>query len=331
MPSAVRSQSESKLDPALLAAAVGERDGDAYRLGPGDSLLVAIYGHPELSITPFVPAGMAGPQGNRPVGLLIDNDGSLQLPLIGRVVVAGQTSEQVRALLEERLAVFLKEPQVTVQVLFAGNIRYYLLGVFTSPGLKYSDRPLGLLEAISLGGSVDLERASLRTAYIARNGKKLPVDLRRLILDGDLQQNIRLKTGDVVVVPDHQNEQAFVFGGIASSQPTGGAVPFVHGRLDLLQALAKAGYGQSQLFQSSLSNVHVIRSEGDHGELFVVDAAAILEGDAAPFELAPGDVVYVPPTAFTTWNEVLGLLLPSLQTIAGILEPFVQIKFLSQK
>jgi hypothetical protein len=77
--------------------------------------------------------------------------------------------------------------------------------------------------------------------------------------------------------------------------------------------------------------VHVIRSEGDHGELFVVDVAAIMEGEAAPFELAPGDVVYVPPTGLTTWNEVIGMLLPSLQTVAGVLEPFVQIKYLSTK
>jgi len=70
--------------------------------------------------------------------------------------------------------------------------------------------------------------------------------------------------------------------------------------------------------------VRVIRSEGDHGELFVVDADAIMNGEAAPFELAPGDVVFVSPTGFASWNQALGMLLPSLQTVAGILEPFVQ-------
>ena len=332
MPSAVLAHDRSKLDPALLREVVGEREGDAYRLGAGDSLLVAIYGHPELSITPFVgPFAGAGPQGGRPVGLLVDNDGSVQLPLIGRVVVAGKTAAEVQALLAHELGVYIKEPNVTVQVLFAGNIRYYLLGVFTNPGLKYSDRPLGLLEALSLGGSVDLEKASLRTAHVARRGKKLPVDFRRLVLDGDLGQNIRLRTGDVVVVPDHQSEQAFVFGGFANSQPAGGAVPFMHGRLTLLQALARAGFGQTEHYQSRLSSVRVIRSEGDHGELFVIDANAIMDGDAAPFELAPGDIVFVPPTALATWNQALGMLLPTLQTIAGILEPFVQIKYLSSK
>jgi polysaccharide export outer membrane protein len=225
---------------------------------------------------------------------------------------------------------YIKQPKVTVQVIFAGNIRYYLLGQFTSPGLKYSDRPLGLLEALSLGGSVDLERASLSTAYVARKGKKLPVDFRRLILNGDLMQNIRLKSGDVVVVPDHHNEQAFVFGGVAGSNPSGGAVPFVNGRLSLLQALARAGFGASERFQGKLSDVHVIRSEGDHGQFFIVDAEAILDGDAATFELAPGDVVYVPATAFADWDQALNALIPFLETVAGILQPFVQLKYLSK-
>jgi polysaccharide export outer membrane protein len=330
MPSAVLSSKESELDPALLSAAIGEREGDAYRLGPGDTLLVAVYGHPELSIAPFIPAAPLGAQGGRPVGLLVDNDGSVQLPLVGRIQVASLTSGDLQDLLQSKLAVYIKDPQVAVQVLFAGNNRYYLIGQFTNPGLKYSDRPLGLLEALSLGGSVDLEHASLATSYVARKGKKLPVDFRRLVLDGDLRQNVRLKSGDVVVVPDHQNEQAFVFGGVPTSNPAGGTVPFVNGHLTLLQALARVGFGQSERLQCDLSDVHVIRSRGDRGELIVVNASAIMDGEAANFELAPGDVVFVPMTALGSWNQALSLLLPSLQTISGVLNPFVQIKYLSQ-
>jgi polysaccharide export outer membrane protein len=64
--------------------------------------------------------------------------------------------------------------------------------------------------------------------------------------------------------------------------------------------------------------------------MFMVDAERILQGEAAPFELAPGDVVYVPTTAITDWNQALDQLLPTLQTISGLLTPFVQIKFLSE-
>jgi polysaccharide export outer membrane protein len=329
VPSAVVSRSKADIDPALLTAAVGERDGDAFRLGPGDTLLVAVYDHPELSIAPFVPLGSSA-QGGRPIGLLVDNDGTVQLPLLGAVHVQGMTTDEVRLLIEDKLSTYVKTPRVSVQLLFAGSIRYYFIGQFTSPGVKFSDRPLGLLEALSLGGSVNLERASLRTSYVARGGKKLPVDFRRLVLEGDMTENIRLKSGDVVVVPDFQSEQAFVFGGVMNSNPGGGAVPFVNGKLSLLQALARAGFGAAEHFQGRLSDVHIIRSEGDRGELFIVDANAIMEGKAASFDLAPGDVVYVPETALADWDQALNAILPFLETVSGILAPFVQLKYLSQ-
>jgi polysaccharide export outer membrane protein len=158
----------------------------------------------------------------------------------------------------------------------------------------------------------------------------LPVNFQRLIREGDLRQNIMLEAGDVILVPDNASEQAFVFGGAPGSNPRGGAVPFVNGRLSLLQALAQVGFGQRERFQGRLEDTVVIRSESDRGELFVVDAERILEGEAASFELAPGDVVFVPTTAITNFNQALEQLLPTLQTISGLLTPFVQIKFLSQ-
>jgi polysaccharide export outer membrane protein len=327
--SPVVSHQSSSLDPALLDDAIGGSEGEAYRVGPGDTLLVAVYGHPELSIAPY--AGGLASQNGRLSGLVIDNDGTIQFPLIGSVNIAGKTSAELKLYLEQELVPYVKEPKVTIQVVFTGSIRYYLLGQFTQPGVKYSDRPIRLLEALSLGGSVQLERASLRTAYIARGKRRLPIDFRRLILEGDLRQNIKLRSGDVILVPDKTSEQAFVFAAAAGSNSNRtNVVPFVNGRLNLLQALAASGYGYRDQAQGHLSETRVIRSAGENGELFIIDAARMFRGEVGPFELAPGDVVFVPPTGITNWNEALNQLLPSLQTISGLLTPFVQIKYLSQ-
>ena len=105
--------------------------------------------------------------------------------------------------LEEQLARFVKDPRVTVQVLFNGSIRYYLLGQFVTPGLKYADRAMRLLEGLSLGGSIVLDHASLGSAYVMREGRRLPVNFRRLLRDGDMRQNIWLRGGDTIVVPDN--------------------------------------------------------------------------------------------------------------------------------
>ncbi len=168
----VARQSE-QLDPALLDDAIGGLEGDAYRVGPGDTVLVAVYGHPEFSIAPYAGTSL-GTSNGRLAGLVIDNDGTIQFPLVGTVNVAGRTSAELKAYLEKELGVYVKEPKVTIQVIFTGSIRYYLLGQFTQPGLKYSDRPVRLLEGMSLGGSVMLDRASLSTAYVARGKRRLP-------------------------------------------------------------------------------------------------------------------------------------------------------------
>lgn len=330
LPSPIISYKEEQLDPKLLEAEAGEGDGDAYKIGPGDTILVAVYMHPELSIAPYAGANMGGSNAARLAGLVVDNDGTAQFPLIGPLKVAGKTSNDLRQYVEKELARYVNEPKVTVQVVFTGSIRYYLLGQFAQPGLKYSDRPLHLLEAMSLGGSVLLERASLNTAYVARKGKRLAINFRRLLRDGDMRQNIRLRPGDVVFVPDNAGDQVFVFGAAATSLKSGGAIPMRNGRLNLLQALAQAGFGIRDRAQVKLSQTRVIRSDGDRGQFFLVDADAMLKGEAAPFELMPGDIVFVPETAFTSWNEAMAQLLPTLQTVSGLLTPFVQIKYLSQ-
>lgn len=329
LPSAVAAHREEALDPALFAKVAGQQEGDAYRIGPGDTLIVAVYGHPELAFSQYSGVQVAMQNGRAP-GLVIDNDGTIQLPLIGSVHVAGKTSEQLRSFLEQELARYLKEPHVTVQIVFNGSIRYYLLGQFTDPGLKFSDRPLRLFEALSLGGSVMLDKASLRGAYVARGNKRIPVNFRRLLRSGDLTQNIPLRTGDIVFVPDNLTDQAFVFGGSAGGNANGGPVPFVDGRLDIVQALAHSGFGFRDLAQARLAKVRVLRSEGDRGEYFVVNVTKIMKGEAANFPLAPGDIVYVPANAMTNWNQAMEQLLPTLSTVANLLTPFVQLKYLQE-
>lgn len=326
LPSPVISHEAKRLDPTQVRDAL-TFDADApYRVGPGDALLVAVYGHPELALSTY--AGPAGGNANgRGSGLVIDNDGTIQFPLLGTVNVANKTTAELREYLEQELARYIKAPKVTVQVIFAGTIRYYLLGQFTSPGLKYSDRPLRLLEALSLGGSVEFENASLRSAYVARGDRRLPINFRQLLRYGDMTQNIPLKTGDIVMVPDNSADRAFVFGGVVGER-VGGAVPFLNGQLDILQALAQAGFGFRERAQGVLSETRVIRGEGDRGELFVVDVERILEGEAANFHLMPGDVIFVPTTILTDWNLALQQLLPSLQSASALLNPFVQIQFL---
>jgi polysaccharide export outer membrane protein len=318
LPSAVLSQHEDHLSPATVDRLLHR--SITYHLGAGDVVSISVYLHPDLSVPQ---PGMAS---TGLIGTLVSNDGNIQLPLLGVVHVAGMTTKQLQAHLTTLYARYIIDPKVSVQLQVTHSIRYYLLGQFTKPGLVYSDRPLNVLEAMALGGSVNLAQANLRSAYVVQDGRKLPVNFHRLIVAGDLQQNIPLQTGDTVVVPSVSTMRAYVFGAVV----TPGAVPFVNGRLSLLQALSDAGMNVNNLTIARLSEIRIIRSEGATGQFYVVNARRILEGKAAPFYLKSGDIVFVPQTDISSWNQALQLLLPSLQAISAVLNPFVSIKYLTK-
>jgi polysaccharide export outer membrane protein len=318
LPSAVLSRHEDHLSHATMERLLHQ--SITYHLGAGDVVSVSVYLHPDLSI-PSLRATSAGL-----AGAIVTNDGNIQLPLLGVVHVAGMTTTQLQTHLTHLYAQYVIDPKINVQLQVAHSIRYYLLGEFIKPGLVYSDRPLNVLEAMALGGSVNLADADLRGAYVVQDGRKLPVNFHKLILAGDLQQNIPLKTGDTVLIPSVTTMRAYVFGAVTKA----GSVPFVNGRLSLLQALSDVGMNTTNLTTARLSDIRIIRSEGATGTFYVVNARRILEGKAAPFFLKSGDIVFVPQTTVSSWNQAIQLLLPSLQAISQLLNPFVSIKFLSQ-
>jgi polysaccharide biosynthesis/export protein len=318
-PSPVLSEQTQTLSPTEMRRVVSPEADAAYTLGPNDIIAVTVYLHPELNVPLTGAANTIG-------GALITSDGSVQLPLVGNLHLGGLTLAQAQRKITAAYAANIQNPQVAVQLVQAQSLRYYLLGAFTEPGVKYPVHQLTLLEALALGGSVNMPQADLYQAYVAQGAVKLPVDLYALLVQGDLSQNVPLAAGDTIVVPSSVNENAFVFGAV--SKP--GAVAFQSGGLSLLQALSAAGLDLPTYTQARLSAVHIIRARGRSASFMIVDANQVLEGKAAPFPLVPGDIVFVPPTPFASWNQVLQLLLPSLETIGNILNPFVQIKFLSQ-
>ena len=316
--SAVLSSQTETLSPDDVRQVMGTSADAAYALGPDDVISVTVYLHPELDVPVATQTGSSG-------GALITSDGTVQLPLVGNVHLGGLTLAQAQRRITAAYAAYIKNPEVAVQLVQAQSLRYYLLGSFTAPGIKYPVHQLTLLEALALGGSVDIPQADLYQAYVAQGAVKLPVDLYALLVQGDLTQNITLASGDTIVVPSSASENAFVFGSVGKP----GAVPFESGGLSLLQALSVAGLDLPNYTQARLSKVHIIRAHGRTAEFMIVDANEIINGQAPSFELLPGDIVFVPPSEIASWNQALSLLTPSFVAIGDVLNPFVQIKFLS--
>jgi polysaccharide export outer membrane protein len=317
---AVISSFTESLTPDELREVADTTVDGPYRLGATDVISVTVFTHPELD----VPTAGSGSQIH---GALITSDGTTELPLIGDIALGGLTITQARDAISSAYAKYIVDPKVAVELQDPSSLRYYLLGAFTSPGIKFPVHPLNLLEALALGGSVNLPDADLRQAYVAQGSVKLPVDMYALLVEGDMSQNIPLASGDTVVIPSSSAEDAFVFGAVTKP----GAVPFAAGGLTLLQALADAGLDLTSYTNAELSNIHIIRGNGRTAQFLVVNANLILSGSAASFQLQPGDIIFVPPTLVATWNQVLAQLLPSLQVVSDTLNPFVSIKYLERK
>jgi polysaccharide export outer membrane protein len=317
--SAVLSSQTETLSPDELREVSDTKPNGAYVLGPDDTISVTVYLHPELTVP--VP-GATSTLG----GALITSDGTVELPLIGSVKLGGLTLVQAQKVLTTAYSEYVNNPQVAVELQQAQSLRYYLLGAFATPGVKYPVHQMTLLEALALGGSVDIASADLYQAYVAQGSVKLPVDLHALLINGDLSQNILLASGDAIVIPSSASENAFVFGAVGKPGPE----PFQSGSLSLLQALASAGMDLTNYTNARLARIHIIRAQGRSAEFLIVDARAIMEGQATSFPLQPGDIVFVPPTEVATWNQVLNQLLPSLQTVSDVLNPFVSLKYLRQ-
>lgn len=289
-----------------------------YRLGPSDVISISVYRHPELSV----------PQpGAATSGIMITNEGTIDLALVGTTSVAGLTIDDAQKIIEQEYGKYIRNVDVAIQLIAPKSLRYYLLGDFAQPGVKYPERQLSLLDALSLGGSLNVDNADLYQAYVSIGNNKLPVDLRALLVDGDMSQNVLLDPGSTIVIPPASDEKAFVFGSVGKP----GAIAFEGGGLTILQALSEAGMDLSNYTAAELSQVRIIRSHGSRADFIVVDARKILRGEATPFPLEPGDIVFVPPDMVASWNQALNMLLPSLSTISNLLNPFVSIKYLSRR
>lgn len=284
----------------------------AYQIGPGDLLAITVYGRPEFGSA----ATAAGPGGNR-----VDETGSVRLPLVGSVTLAGLSVAQAEEKLRSAYLPLIKEPWITVNVVEHRSRPLYLFGNFNKSGIVYMDRPLNLLEGIALADGIG-NGAALRSARLSRDGRVQPVDIYELLANGDQRQNIWLHPGDAIYLPDKSVEQVFVFGAVSKS----GQVSMINGQLSLAQAIAAStplstGY--------DFTNVRIIRSlSATRGELLIIDFDRIMRGEAPSFMLANGDIIYLPRTRLGSWNDAIAEILPSLTAFSALLQPYVSLKYL---
>jgi|307.fasta_scaffold257449_2 polysaccharide export outer membrane protein len=173
-------------DPKAEVAAEAAAD-PSYRMGPEDVLDIAVWKEEALKKEVVV----------RP-------DGGMSFPLVGDLQAAGKTVVELRDELAKKLAKFIPEPVVSVAVLRVASQKIYVIGRVNKPGDFTVGRYLDVLQALSMaGGLTPFADASDIRVMRRENGKQLvlPFDYSKVSRGENLEQNIPLRTGDVIVVP----------------------------------------------------------------------------------------------------------------------------------
>lgn len=163
--------------------------GADYIIGPGDSLQIYVARNPELSVT--VPV--------RP-------DGKITTPLVENMVAVGKSPSQLARDMEHVLAEFVRDPQVNVIV--GGAVSTFsqvkVVGQVQQPqALPYREGLRVLDIVLASGGLTDYAAANRARVVREEQGKTVEtrVKLGDLLNKGDLSQNLLLRPGDVLIIP----------------------------------------------------------------------------------------------------------------------------------
>ncbi len=193
-----------------------------------------------------------------------------------------------------------------------------MVGEVTKPGIQLvRDIPLTVLEAINSAGGVTPD-ADLRNITLTRDDKSYSINLLSLYEGGDIAQNVLLKQGDVLNVPDNLFNKVFVLGettlgrGFNVGRPR--SLLMNKARMTLTEALSEAGSFDQET--SDAARVFVFRGGIGKSEIFHLDAKsadALLLADRFP--LQPRDVIYVDRAQGIRWNLIISQIQPTINLL----------------
>lgn len=254
-----------RLAPSTMAGSEVE-SGAVAVLGPGDTLYVTVYGHPELSSQ-----------------ITVDVDGRIVVPFIGSIRAADMSpsdlGENIAASL--RHGGYLREPQVVVEVVKVRSRMVSVLGQVQNPGRYPIESHLSILELLAMAGGP--KELADDTALVLRRGNtpddaqvRIPVPVGNRQMPSRQIQNMQLQAGDVVYLP--QVQRFFVYGEVARA----GAYPMEEG-LNVMRAISIAGGLNAR---ASERRIDINRKDEKTGEMRKLRSALT-------DPVLPGDVIRV--------------------------------------
>jgi len=160
----------------------------AYTVKPGDVLSISVWKEPDLQ----------GP-------VLVRPDGTFSFPLAGQMDARGKSVQELQQLVTDKLRKYISDPVVTVSVQEIKGNKVYVIGQVNKPGDFVVNPKVDVMQALSMAGGTT-PFAALGDIMILRRSdtgqqQALPFHYTDVVRGRNLDQNITLQAGDVVVVP----------------------------------------------------------------------------------------------------------------------------------
>jgi polysaccharide export outer membrane protein len=234
----------------------------------------------------------------------IDGNGNIQVPLVGRVPVAGLTVEQAEQELSKRLSTYIRHPEVAVSIKELHSEPVSILGAVNTPGVHQVEGHKTLLEMLSLAGglrtdagySVRITRQIEWGCIPLANARLDPlgqfsvgeVNLKQIIDAENPEGNIQILPHDVISVP--KAEMIYVIGDV---KRTGGFVLGQDQSMSVLQALSLA---EGLNGTANTRHAKILRQDAQTHERVEtpVDVQKILNGKSGDVPLLGDDILFIP-------------------------------------
>ncbi|SYZ74680.1 exported hypothetical protein [Candidatus Zixiibacteriota bacterium] len=170
--------------PMDVASAPEVADAADYLLGPGDNIIIYLWGSVEKEFD-----------------LVVDRQGKIFIPKLGEIIVHGKSLNEFESLLNKKFSGIYSDFKLSVTLGKIRSIRIYLTGEVRRPGAYTVSSLTTLFNALYLAGGPNL-RGSMRNIQLIRNNKiETSFDLYQFLLKGENNSDIRLASGDAIFVP----------------------------------------------------------------------------------------------------------------------------------
>lgn len=161
--------------------------GQEYLIGPGDILDVSVWKNEDLTkLVPVLP------------------DGTISFPLIGEIVAQGKTVARLRKELEGKIVRYMPDPIVTVAVQKVNSLLVYVIGKVNRPGIFPLSTNVNVLQALAMAQGLNTFAKRNKIKIFREEGDTTRIfdfQYDEVSEGANLEQNIQLQRGDIIVVP----------------------------------------------------------------------------------------------------------------------------------